>query len=464
MPQYESIIAVQVGTDQVTWTQARWRKQVLELDPVGSVTWTSPEDIAEREAHLAESVKVALSEMTGPVVAILSSDLVLLRIVDLPSRDATELTDMVHLQVDKFAPFALEHMVVSYEVLDEIDVSSRVLIAACKRSVVEDVGRVFGTAGFQLARVEVASVAWWRLLEAHVELPEEGRHGIILMDSTGCVLIIIEDNCPILMRVLGSAETNPDDDFYQEIAEEAAYTLTSLESEWGVTDSAVEMTVWCHAEEVPDSLLNALQSACAAPVSVKSFSDVPPLTECVARRSMEGQGRVVDLSLPEWKELAETRAARRRFMTVAGCFLLAWLSVMAVILLLSHIDRGRIERIRAEIAALEGPAEEARLLRRRVESLEQYADRTYSALEVLREITELLPPGVELTSFSYRKGGVVNVRGESSQVPPIYDFFEAMEQSSLFLEVKPEGVTQAPGGRRKPEFRLSASLPGEIFP
>ena len=99
-----------------------------------------------------------------------------------------------------------------------------------------------------------------------------------------------------------------------------------------------------------------------------------------------------------------------------------------------------------------------------------FVERPYLSLSLRRvgipvgisdHLDAVLPPGVELSSFTYRKGRTVSLRGESANVTPIYDYIEALEQSPLFIEVKPEGVTQAPGGRRNPEFRLTARMPGD---
>ncbi len=460
MASREIITAVWVRGKRLEWTTLRRRKGRYEVAEQKGVELDIPERSEERDtAQWAARIKQALGGVKGHLTVTLLTERALLRAVDLPSVDPDELEGMVELQVDKFSPFPVEHMAVSHESLGVTGSNTRALIAACKRDVVEGVGALFVAAGRCPDRIDVAAAGWWYLLRAHGAVPTEGRHGLLLVNETGTELIVTQNGLPVVVRSLGADHDVSDEEFVAEIAEETGYTLTSLESEWGAS-SAVDLTVW-HRGSAPDLLIERLTTECAAQTQVRSLDDLPPLTEGIARRDVEIGTGALDLSPPEWKTEATERSAQRHLMAVVGSLVLAWLAVLALFWGVSHFDQARIQRLREEIVALEEPAEEARLLRRRVESLEQFADRTYSALECLREVSEVLPRGVELTAFTYRKGGALNLRGQSPNVQPIYDFFEALEQSGLFEEVRPEGVTQAPGGRRNPEFRLTAQLPGE---
>jgi Tfp pilus assembly protein PilN len=119
--------------------------------------------------------------------------------------------------------------------------------------------------------------------------------------------------------------------------------------------------------------------------------------------------------------------------------------------------------MKASVALLEQSATKVRELKERITSFEQYADRSRSALECLREISALLPEGVDLSSFSYKKGSSLSLRGECGSPEPIYSYVQALQQCPLFTEVKTEGVRSkmTQGGAQKSEFSLTATLPGE---
>ena len=442
------------------WTTLQHRKSGTEVVEQNRVQLDIPEKREDRELTLwAGQIKQALGGIKGELTVMLHTERVLMRVVDLPSSDPDELAEMVELQVDKFSPFPVEQMTIAYERLGEAGSSSRVLVAACKRDDVEELGALFTAVGRLPDRIDVAAAGWWHLIHQSDAVPAEGRHALLLMDDTGAELVVVQDGMPVIVRSLGAQHTASDEEYFLEIAEETGYTLTSLESEWGTTATPV-LTVWHHGDPSP-MLLEKIRAECAIEVLTQSLDQLPSLTEGGARRSIDDSAHTLDLAPAEWKAAASARATQRRAVAVVASLFLLWAAALSALFIVSHLNQRHVESLREEIAALEGPAEEARQLRHRIASLEQNADRTHSALEVLREVTQLMPSGLELTSFSYRKGGQVALRGESTRVPPIYDFFESLEESHLFVEVTPEGVTQAPGGRRKPDFRISARLPGD---
>ena len=85
---------------------------------------------------------------------------------------------------------------------------------------------------------------------------------------------------------------------------------------------------------------------------------------------------------------------------------------------------------------LEQSAAKIASLTNKIASLTQYGNRSHSALECLREISALLPQGVDLSSFSYKKGASLSLRGECG------------------TPVKTEGVRSktGPSGVQKSEF------------
>jgi hypothetical protein len=68
-------------------------------------------------------------------------------------------------------------------------------------------------------------------------------------------------------------------------------------------------------------------------------------------------------------------------------------------------------------------------------SFEQYLDRKNSALECLREVSQNLPKDVLLTSFQFKKGKSVVIRGEALAVTAIYDYKQALDKSQLFGKI-----------------------------
>ena len=65
----------------------------------------------------------------------------LLRVAELPAVDPDELKGMVDLQVDKVSPFPPDSTVTSFEVVQQSETASGVLMAALDRKTADSIGR-----------------------------------------------------------------------------------------------------------------------------------------------------------------------------------------------------------------------------------------------------------------------------------------------------------------------------------
>jgi hypothetical protein len=65
-----------------------------------------------------------------------------------------------------------------------------------------------------------------------------------------------------------------------------------------------------------------------------------------------------------------------------------------------------------------------------------------SALECLREISVVQPKGIDLTSFTYRKGDAVKIAGEALNSDLVYQFSKKLDGSNLFQDVQLKAVNE----------------------
>ena len=442
--------------------------------------------------ELAPQIRAACSGVKGNLCLAVPTDQVLMRVVDLPTVDPAEMQGMVELQVDKFSPFPVEHLSVSYEVLEKQENSSRVLIVAVKREIVEGIGETFKKAGLYPHWMDVEVLGWWYLFKAKGEVPSHGRRIFILLDTHGTELIVSQNGIPVLFRSLGGRQGLSEEEFIEEVADEISYTLTSLEVEWGAVEN-IQMTLWHWgsgmpalaarlsggrkaAEPAPAASLKPpklafdLDEPAAPPpvaeglglqVEQKQFDVLSPLSEGLARRAVEQGESMINLAPPEWRSVEKTKTIHKHLLLATAAVLAVWLVTVSGFVVGLKLQRKNLDRLKTAVEEVEGPAKEVEQLKNKFESLSAYADRSHSALECLREVTELLPDGVDLNSFAYKKQGTVSLRGECAAVDPIYNFFQALEKSELFKSVKTEPVsTKNVGAVQKSQFGVTMTLPG----
>ncbi len=455
-----SITALVLRPGSVAWTTLHRRKGKLEVAERRAVAFEMPPGGGLDAPEVTARIKPLLSGIKGRVAMALPTDQVLMRVLRLPTQEMSELRSMAELQVDKFSPFPIDQMSVSQEVLEQQEGASRVLVAASQLAAVERLGSVLQAAGVFPREVDVEVLGWWRLLRQQDQLPGAGRQLVLFLAVGHADLVVAQDGVPLLVRSLGGIEGLPPEEAAVELGGDLAYTLTAMEAEWGAQPTGL-LTVWSH-EELPVAFLVKLREATGLDVATRLYGTLPDLTEGLALRAAERGPHLMDLAPAAWKTSIESRQRLRSVIAGALVFFVVWLLALGGLAGAVQIKLRQIQARKAEVGALQEPAKAVGEMREQVRSLERYSDRTFSALESLREVSASLPAGVELASFTYKKYTQVALRGEADNGDAVYEFIKVMETSGLFPKATLEGLTQKTrAGKARQEFRILLALPGE---
>jgi len=345
----------------VEWTSLRSRKGGTEQLAHEKADADLPDPVDLGQEDQADKLYKTLAKAKGDRSVALRSDLALLRVIDLPvAEDAEELEGMIELQVDKFAPFQLDRLEISHEVLVPGEQTQRVLIAAVLREHIEQLGAPFLLHKESPLRVDLEVLGWWKLLKDHGDVQEVGRQIFLLLEPGGTELIIAQDGHPVLLRTLGSHVDVSEEEFIAEIVEETHYTLTSLESEWGVVHTP-RLYLW-HWGAEPNGVREGLVQECALEVISRRFDDLPPLSEGIARRFAEHPDGL-NLIPSAWKETRAAHALRKRMAGASVALLVLWALGMIALTAMTKLEAPRHEQRMVQVEALEGDAEEVRQLK-----------------------------------------------------------------------------------------------------
>ena len=445
-------------TDEIVeWAVLRKNRQGTEKIREGSLP--VPEGFFQQEnAPLfpAEVLSGIRHSFRGVVTVSLPSSQLLMRVLELPSTSPQELKSMVELQMDQISPFPVDQLTISYEALLQTENHSRVLAVAAQRKIVDALGDLFKAQNVYIRSLDAEILAWWSLLIAHGQVPSQGRVILILEEHTEFSMIVVDDGVPVCFRSLELFHDFTDETVMHEIVEEMRYTILSLEAEYGHRDGCT-VEVWSESE-FPEQLTNLLKGPCGGSINLHSLNSLPPLSEGLALRTAERRLHHVELVPREWIDL-QRRKQLIKIGTITSIALLSiWVAVISVVGAVFTFQKASYNRVRREAAKYEGPARAAQAAREEMLSLEKYADRSHSALECLREVSTALPDGVEISSFTYRKGDGVVLRGNSDHTDTAYDFFQKIGTSDAFIGVKDESATP-PGKNPKATFSITAELP-----
>lgn len=409
---------------------------------------------------LAKQLSALAPRLKGECNIALPAERLLIRVVDLPTTDADEIEAMIALQIEKISPFPVERLQVSYERLAETETTARVLIIGAQQEDVDRIGDLFHGAGLTPRWLDADILGWWHHLRKLDRVSKFGREVVLLQEEGRSTLIVAQAGAPLAIRALPDVAELTEDERLAVVVEEIDYTLTSLETEWGGVDH-IHYAVW-HAGAPPEALVSALREAVGEEVPLHSLEDLPPLSEALAERASEGGDGRVDLAPPAWEQADEARSTLRTMILAVSILLAIWVVLLGAFQVALRMRRSELARVRTQRQLLIEPVEQVRQTRSRVTELRKYTDRSSSALEVIREVAIAMPADIDLSSFTFTKGGSVGVHGEAGREDPIFQFMEKLQGSPLFSEVKLDRIEKrARAGEVRSVFRITARMRGE---
>lgn len=441
------------------WTSARVVRDRAEAVVSGRVDLHRDEDTDA--AVVAERLREACAGSKGLVTLGLATEDLILQVLRLPSSDESELGGMVELQVDKFSPFPVETMVVSHEVLAQEDDSSRVLVAAVQRSVVEEQGALLTSARLAPDRVDAVILGRWRVLKDAGKIDESGQQVVLLVGEGWAELIVVQDGVPVLLRALPGSEELSASEWVEELSGEISYSLMSLDLE---SDGAEgQSALLCYEGDEPAGVLAMLQEQCECEVVAVPVDTLAPAGEGLVRRVADRRGARVDLVPRAWRTAEESAQFRSRAKRMVGVMLGVWLLVVGGFFGWLQFQKGRVASLRLGVEEKQGPAEQVAADMRRARRIQRYEDRTYSALECLRAVTLAKPNGVDVTSFRYdrmRGSGGLMIDGVAASDNLVYTFQSELDKAQIFRSTSLPSAVQRDRKTRKSKFKIKIDLAG----
>lgn len=374
------------------------------------------------------------SRLKGSLHFAIPAEKALLRVMDLPTTDDEEIEGMVELQIDKVSPFPVDLMYISSERIQETENGVRVLVAAAQKQYLDQIGQAADDAGLVMHRIDVDMLCWVEMMLAAGEIPEHGRHVLVLADRSTTHLAVFDHQSLVLLNSLADlAAGEKNENVLADVAEELDYTMTSLENEWGV-EEYITCTVWHW--NAPPAGTQHLEDVLGCQIHLRNLGSLPDISEGVTTRACREAEGLIDIAPTDWK-LAEERRRLRRTLTLGSAVVMAvWLIGLIGFFIWVGIKSADLESLRAELEATEEPARQVKELQSRIHELSQYTNRTYSALECFREVIETMPAGVELSEITYDKSMGVRIRGESRVHNNLNLMIKGLTESELFTEVQ----------------------------
>ena len=198
------------------------------------------------------------------------------------------------------------------------------------------------------------------------------------------------------------------------------------------------------------------------PTSVIAAYESSP--EAASKKPTTVRGEACNLFPESWGGMLSDRKYKRRFAAGAAAALAAWLALVGALFGWPAVLSVRESALQKEVDRLSPEEAVVDQFRGRIRIIDRYSDRTWSPLEVLREVAVALPQGVTLTMFrqeAAKREALVEAAARSSA--PAYEFSNRLKSSPLFSrnDIVAGPTENRNTGRTSFQLRLLFAEPGE---
>jgi Tfp pilus assembly protein PilN len=400
-------------------------------------------------------------------VTIVPRRLVTLKNARLPAAGAEQIAAMVQFEAQDYIPFPIEEVVIGHQILEtETDDMATVLVAAARRSLIEDLLAIFDKAGVEITSITVSSLA----LAAHVRRTTVPT-AVLEVSDTGMDIAVANAERMLFSR---SAVLEPDG---ATLLEEVSRSLTAYQNEFrALPVSEVKVA---GSPRSAEAAAQTLSSALPVPVSLLGAGTPDPELSlwavAVGAGFLFGSGEpgvnLVPASRAERKVQARRRvqntaAAGVAAAAVAAILYFAWMGIAAQ-------NRERTAAVR-ENRKLESMDKKLKAVKtQHAEVLRTY--RTVAAglarhegtVDVLKYVSDAIPKTapVFLTQIAVDRAGNVAIQGNAQTESAATELVLALQASRNFAEARltyigdaqtEEAASAAPGATTKK--RVSAFI------
>ncbi len=443
----------------IEWTTLKLRQEGNEIVGQGNLPLPATEQGKEAASlNNLELTPEANEKLEGDLTVSIRTSELLMRTVEFPTFDPVEIESMSDFQIDKVSPFPLDQLAVSYEILQETENGVLVLIVAVKHDYIDAIGDAFLQTGIHIHSIDARILGWFQLMKEGGHLADNGCEILIVDDGIDFALAVLFNGVPLAFRSLPSPAEYKN--LVSELTEEIGYTLTTLDTEYDLPPPEA-INIWS-LSELSETTRALLRAKSGLEIRQHNLAALPPLSEGIISRTQHIKHRI-ELIPREWIEHQRIQRLKKKFLIASSVMVAIWLVLLITLTSIYQTRAIVLKKVQKKEAALAPIASKAIENRKKLRALKNYADRSDSALECLREVTALLPAGdIDFGKYGYDRKKGVSLRGTAESDDLVIEYWNALSDSPLFLELKDQRTsTQNKKGDERAVYSATLTLPSE---
>ena len=368
-----------------------------------------------------------------------------------PTLEPSEISQIVKIQIDKISPYPADKLIYGYEIIENNDESSDVIMMGVHNDVILQ-AESFSTKKLNLINIDCRIFSWLELTKKIIDDSILQNQILIINDSIELVILFFINKKIKLIRPLFLEIDHLD--FITELSYEINYSLQSLDLKSNEFD---QISIWNYSNW--DNInINKLNTSTNIIVNQYNLESLGKISEGMLQRV--NKINIVNF-LP--KQIHEKQEQRKIFNKLKYYVISSSIIIILILLFFEIIYGIRANKLNKLNNYYEGIIPQANIAiqnNKKLDTLKNYTDKSNSSLECIREITDLLPAGdIEFVSFNYSKNKSITIRGTAINDDIVYEFFTSLGKSKMFESLKNQSInTRVSNGKRRTIFSISIDL------
>lgn len=497
------VTGLDIGANSIKVVQLRPGSDGLELVNF-DLAKISPLPSEERDKKIVETLREILSNYKiGHLVVALPRHLAIVKHISLPSKDETELKNMIGFEAARHIPFKINEVELAFQVIDSQGKGSEILLVAVQKEVINHYLYLLSQAGLGPEIIDLSSFALFNAIKYNQD--NRGVFALIDIGEEETEINIIKDNIlrftrsvPIAGKRLSlSIQKELDvsldeaeaikkrDGLGGEIREISKSWLDSLtkeikrsietfksESEGAKIERIILTGAGCRLPWLGKFMQEAIGiGVCLFDPLKKIRFDSTKGADAVACELAVGIGLALRRNIKNKLAInllpSEVRLRKKARKKKIKAIILALSTALLILLGSGRAIKDLFNRqymlsfLEQKIQETESEVRQAKKIRAQADIIGAYAGQRTLCLEVLREISLICPSEIRLNNLLFEKEGI-QLQGVTPSYSAVSELAAILEKSTYFEDVV---LIYSRKGEEEEmvEFALRASL-AKILP
>ncbi|MBU1087064.1 MAG: type IV pilus assembly protein PilM [Candidatus Omnitrophica bacterium] len=490
----DSRVILDIGSNSIKIIILKQEKQSIILQdaifiPIPHIVTTTNEKLNNFIKKSITPIAQSPLFKNSKISTILSRSTMIVKFINLPTIQKQEIEKMLSFEAEQYLPFPLSEIEMDYHIISQVAPESKILLIAAKKTLIKDHLSFLETLDLYPDSIKVSSIALY-----NSSLAQARKEGIYLQVHIGAAhtdinlithnqlsfcrniawgskdltlrlsknLNISFDNAQKLKHENGIIITKKDTNEIQKtisdvsskwadnLIQEINRTIESYQINTGKSDiqqlnlSGGGSCLQNFNEYLREKLKIKIVMEKALPLNGDSsvISNYEKHAQefhlCAGLIKKDPQPGYLNLNLvpKNIKHAKKAKQLKIKQLTFAAILLFIGLIIFIFPAWLLALRAQKIEILDQQLESLKPELLVISQLRDKIQTIEDYVGAKNSCMEILREISIIVPYDITINNFAFEKSLAVTLSGIAQSHSSVVNFSQQLNESSLFADVK----------------------------